>query len=84
MTPGKVGRRSSCTDEGHEAYLPSASRLLIHYKENKDWLLVFIQLICVEKNKTIIIVARIKCPGIKAVPYSMTVSGTSLHVCKHT
>lgn len=35
MTPGKVGRRSSCTVEGHEAYLPSVSRLLIHYKANK-------------------------------------------------
>lgn len=31
MTPGKVGRSSSCTLYGHELYFRSVSRLLIHW-----------------------------------------------------
>ncbi len=35
MTPGKVGRSSSCTLEGQDAYRPSVSRLLIHWRKRK-------------------------------------------------
>lgn len=35
MTPGKVGRRSSWTLDGHELYLLSISRLFTHYNASR-------------------------------------------------